>query len=86
IQTEHLLSQGHKNIVGFFQTDDTQGIKRMKGYIKAHRKHKVPINPNFIISYFSEEKKSKPHAELEKLLASTVDVPTAFVCYNDELA
>ncbi|MBU9721012.1 MULTISPECIES: GntR family transcriptional regulator [Bacillaceae] len=85
-QTEHLIELGHKNIVGFFQTDDTQGVKRMKGYIKAHRKHQVPINPNYIISFFSEEKKTKPHEELEKLLSASADVPTAIVCYNDELA
>src|SRR5699024_2880489 len=37
IQTEHLISLGHQNIVGFFKNDDLQGTKRMKGYLKAHR-------------------------------------------------
>ncbi|MFA9560076.1 GntR family transcriptional regulator [Evansella sp. AB-rgal1] len=86
IQTEHLIKHGHKNIVGFFKTDDIQGIKRMKGYIKAHRKYQIPINPKNIISYYSEEKRTKPKDELEILLSAQTDVPTGLVCYNDELA
>ncbi|WP_078555196.1 GntR family transcriptional regulator [Bacillus alkalicellulosilyticus] len=86
IQTEYLIKQGHKNIVGFFKTDDIQGVKRMKGYIKAHRTYQIPINPNFIVSYSTEEKRTKPAHELETLLVSNTDIPTALVCYNDELA
>ncbi|MDQ0256771.1 GntR family transcriptional regulator of arabinose operon [Evansella vedderi] len=86
IQTEHLIQNGHKNIVGFFKTDDIQGVKRMKGYIKAHRKHRIPINPKNIISYYSEEKRTKPMKELESLLSDQTDLPTGLVCYNDELA
>nr|WP_314733366.1 substrate-binding domain-containing protein [Anaerobacillus sp. CMMVII] len=85
IQTEHLIKLGHKNIVGFFKNDDIQGVKRMKGYIKAHRKHQIPINPNNIITYSSEERKIKPIEELKKLLNSG-EKPTGLVCYNDELA
>jgi GntR family transcriptional regulator of arabinose operon len=85
IQTEHLIQNGHINIVGFYKTDDIQGVKRMKGYIKAHRKYKIPINPNNIISYYSEEKRTKPAEELKKLLASNTDMPTALACYNDEM-
>jgi GntR family transcriptional regulator, arabinose operon transcriptional repressor len=84
IQTEHLIKLGHKNIVGFFKNDDIQGVKRMKGYIKAHRAHQIPINPTNIITYSSEEKNIKPVDELKKLLASG-EQPTALVCYNDEL-
>ncbi|WP_062046636.1 GntR family transcriptional regulator [Bacillus sp. JCM 19034] len=85
LQTEHLIKQGHTNIVGLFKTDDNQGIKRMKGYVKAHRKHQVPIIPTNIVTYYSEEKLDKPAKELERLL-SQAERPTALVCYNDELA
>ncbi|MCK0472018.1 GntR family transcriptional regulator [Halalkalibacter sp. APA_J-10(15)] len=85
LQTEHLINQGHTNIVGLFKTDDNQGIKRMKGYVKAHRKHQVSINPQNIVTYYSEEKLEKPTKELEKLLSQN-EKPTALVCYNDELA
>ncbi|WP_202077684.1 substrate-binding domain-containing protein [Caldalkalibacillus salinus] len=85
IQTEHLIEKGHRTILGFFQTDDMQGVKRMKGYIKAHRVHQIPINPKHMITYYSEEKKTKPIQELKNLLGNQEDKPTAIVGYNDEL-
>lgn len=86
LQTEHLLKLGHTKIVGFFKTDDIQGIKRMKGYVKAHREYGVPIDPKNIIHYYSEEKNDKPLSELRKLVKEKESLPTALVCYNDELA
>ncbi|GGM33573.1 arabinose metabolism transcriptional repressor [Paraliobacillus quinghaiensis] len=87
LQTEHLIELGHKNIAGFFNSDDSQGIKRMEGYLKAHRKHQLPINPNNIIKYKTEEKTIKPTEELENLLSlPSKNRPTGLVCYNDELA
>jgi GntR family transcriptional regulator of arabinose operon len=87
LQTEHLIELGHTNIVGFFKNDDGQGSKRMKGYLKAHRKHGLSINPNNIILYDTEGKYHYPQAELEKLLAlPEKERPTGLVCYNDELA
>ncbi|SDZ48263.1 GntR family transcriptional regulator, arabinose operon transcriptional repressor [Evansella caseinilytica] len=88
IQTEHLIKSGHTDIIGFFKTDDIQGTKRMKGYIKAHRRHNIPINPKNIITYFSEEKNEKPATALDELLSASGQerMPTAIVCYNDELA
>ncbi|UOQ50020.1 GntR family transcriptional regulator [Gracilibacillus caseinilyticus] len=87
VQAEHLLELGHRNIVGFFKNDDIQGSKRMKGYLKAHRKHKIDIMPNNIITYNTEEKNSKPAETLRKMLDQPKEKrPTAIVCYNDELA
>ena len=87
LQTEHLIELGHTNIVGFFKNDDGQGSKRMKGYLKAHRKNGLSINPNNIILYNTEGKYHHPQAELEKLLAlPEKERPTGLVCYNDELA
>ncbi|SEO17259.1 GntR family transcriptional regulator, arabinose operon transcriptional repressor [Amphibacillus marinus] len=87
LQTEHLIELGHKNIVGFFKNDDSQGSKRMKGYLKAHRRHGLLLNPNHIITYKTEEKHLKPAEELDKLLSlPEAERPTALVCYNDELA
>ncbi|MBT2653076.1 GntR family transcriptional regulator [Oceanobacillus sp. ISL-73] len=86
-QTEHLINLGHKNIIGLFKTDDIQGNKRMKGYLKAHRKNNLTIDPTNIITYFTNEKGTKPLTELSRLLDnSTEERPTAIVCYNDELA
>jgi GntR family transcriptional regulator, arabinose operon transcriptional repressor len=87
IQAEHLIQLGHTNIVGFFKTDDLQGVKRMKGFIKAHRNYGIPINPNGIVTYNSSEKTTKPLEALAKFLSlDRDDRPSAVVCYNDELA
>ncbi|MBT2757037.1 GntR family transcriptional regulator [Mesobacillus foraminis] len=87
VQTEHLIQLGHTNIVGFFKTDDLQGVKRMKGFIKAHRKFGVPINPNGIVTYDSCGKAAKPVEALARLLSVEQSArPTAIVGYNDELA
>lgn len=87
LQAEHLIKLGHKNIVGFFKTDDQQGTKRMKGYLQAHRDHDLTIIPNNIITYETKEKNSKPLEKLKKILsAKNEHSPTAVICYNDELA
>lgn len=86
LQTEHLINHGHKNIVGCFKTDDAQGTRRMKGFLKAHRKHNIPINPRNLITYNTEERFKKPLKKIEKLLNSKENQITGLVCYNDELA
>lgn len=87
LQTEHLIQLGHQQIMGFFKADDNQGIKRMKGFLNAHRKNSLTINPDFVITYKTEDKKEKPAQILTDLLSShNIDKPTAIVCYNDELA
>ncbi|MBM7585422.1 GntR family transcriptional regulator of arabinose operon [Bacillus pakistanensis] len=86
LQTEHLIERGHREILGFFKTDDMQGTLRMKGYLKAHRKYNVPINPKHMVSYNTFEKHDKPIEELKSFLTQPGQRPTAIVCYNDELA
>lgn len=87
IQTEHLIELGHDQIIGFFKNDDGQGTKRMKGFLKAHRDHKLSLNPNHLVTYNTEEKYHKPKEDLANLLdLPKKDRPTAIVCYNDELA
>jgi len=86
LQADHLISLGHRDILGFFKNDDLQGLKRMKGYIKAHRENGVPINPDNIITYTTGEKSSKPIEKLQQLLKNSAEIPTGIVCYNDELA
>lgn len=86
MQTEHLIKLGHENILGFFKADDAQGTKRMKGYLKAHREHQIPINPNNIITYETENKRTEPVEKFKSLLEKQDQSFTAVVCYNDELA
>ncbi|WP_042221590.1 GntR family transcriptional regulator [Oceanobacillus manasiensis] len=86
IQTEHLIQLGHTEIAGIFKTDDLQGTKRMKGFLKAHRRYGLPLNPKNIITYNTEEKHTKPMKDLEKMLFSgEARGITGLVAYNDEL-
>jgi GntR family transcriptional regulator of arabinose operon len=85
LQTEHLIKNGHKNIIGFFKTDVMQGMKRMKGFLNAHRYYGIPINPSNLITYDNEKNFSKPVEILDTILKKK-DRPTGIVCYNDELA
>lgn len=84
IQTKHLIELNHKEIIGFFKNDDIQGIKRMKGFIKAHREKGLYLHPSHIITYTTETKKEYPLQALRRILTES-NRPTAIVCYNDEL-
>lgn len=85
--TDHLIRLGHQRIAGFFKTDDLQGVDRLKGFIRAHQEHGVALATSYLISYATEEKETKPlEAARLFLQQSQEERPTAFVCYNDELA
>ncbi len=86
LQAKHLIESGHRDIAGFFKTDDRQGVKRMKGYVKAHRQYGVPIDPERVITYQTEEKETKPAEALARMLSEKELSPTGLVCYNDQLA
>jgi GntR family transcriptional regulator of arabinose operon len=86
IATEHVLKLGHRRVAGFFKTDDLQGVQRMKGFLRAHREYGVPLRPEAIVQYTTEEKQHAPYQAALRLLAESAERPTAFVCYNDELA
>jgi len=87
LQAEHLIKLGHRNILGFFKTDDIQGSKRMKGYLKAHRDYGVTIVPQNIITYNTSEKEGTGLLEkLDDILINSPDKVTGIICYNDELA
>jgi len=85
LQTEHLIKQDHKDIVGFFKEDDLQGIRRMKGFIKAHRDYGITLNHKNIVTYDSSNRKVKPKEYLADIL-SRDQKPTGLVSYNDQIA
>lgn len=82
---EHLISLGHTQIGGIFKIDDQQGVNRMKGFMRALREHNIPILPGTIVTFITEDRHIKPMNEVKKLLAEK-NPPTAFFCYNDEIA
>jgi GntR family transcriptional regulator of arabinose operon len=86
LATEHLIQLGHRRIAGFFKTDDLQGVNRLKGFIRAHHQYQIPLLPEMVIGYSTEEKQIKPYETAMQLLSQAEDKPTAMVCYNDGLA
>lgn len=86
LAVEHLIKLGHRRIAGFFKTDDLQGVNRLKGFIRAHRQYGIPLLPERVVNYVTEEKRTKPYELAKSMLLWTEERPSAFVCYNDELA
>ncbi|MFD2611748.1 GntR family transcriptional regulator [Paenibacillus gansuensis] len=85
LAAEHLIQGGHRRIAGFFKTDDLQGVNRLKGFRRAHSQYGLPLHPEYVVHYATEEKATKTMDALLALLEGP-DRPTAAVCYNDELA
>lgn len=84
---KHLLDGGHERIAGFFKMDDLQGVNRLRGFIEAHRERGIHLLPELVVHYSTEEKRTKPReAAIRMLRLEASERPTAFVCYNDELA
>ena len=82
---DYLLERGHRRIAGFFKTDDLQGVRRMKGFIRACRDRKLPPDASSIVRYSTEDREERPQRLLREMLLSE-QRPTAIVCYNDQLA
>ncbi|MCR4999613.1 MAG: GntR family transcriptional regulator [Lachnospiraceae bacterium] len=83
--TKHLIDLGHRRIAGIFKVDDTEGLMRHKGYVKALQEAGIPYNPDLVVWYHTKDKKTKPMEGLMCML----ERGTAFqavVCYNDEIA
>jgi GntR family transcriptional regulator, arabinose operon transcriptional repressor len=85
IATEHLIHLGHEKIVGLFKTDDLQGVNRMQGFIRAFRENDLSFFPEMVITFTTEDVDSKLLERLENLFTAGT-MPTAIVCYNDQLA
>lgn len=43
--TKHLIELGHREIVGVFKSDDTQGQQRHKGYVQALQEAGISYDP-----------------------------------------
>lgn len=84
---DYLLDNGHTHIAGFFKRDDLQGVNRLKGFLAAHKARGISVSPKSVVTYTTEQKNEVPYQQALQLLSGAqVERPTAFVCYNDELA
>ncbi|MDB4868747.1 MAG: GntR family transcriptional regulator [Cohnella sp.] len=86
LAAKHLIELGHRQIAGFFKTDDLQGTQRLRGFLRAHHDLKIPVLPESVVHYTTENKRTKPYEQAQEMLSDAPSRPTGFVCYNDELA
>ena len=83
---KHLIDLGHKKIAAVFKEDDSQGIKRKNGYIKALEECNIDFDKTLVGSYKTFEEDFYPYAFVKNLLSKGQDRPTAVVAYNDKIA
>ncbi len=63
--TEHLIAQGRHAIVGMFKADDTQGQQRHKGYVQALQAAGIPYDPDKVVWFYTEDRKSHPYEKMK---------------------
>jgi GntR family transcriptional regulator of arabinose operon len=85
LATQQLIRLGHRHIAGIFKADDRQGLKRQAGYMKAMNAAGFKAKPELIGAYETEELSSYPYQFTRNLFMQEV-LPTAMVCYNDQVA
>lgn len=86
LAAEHLIKLGHERIMGLFKTDDLQGVHRMRGFIRAFREYNLPLAPELIITYTTEELVPSFYDVIHQVFENADERPSAIVCYNDQLA
>ncbi|BCN30333.1 GntR family transcriptional regulator [Anaeromicropila herbilytica] len=83
--TKYLIELGHKSIVGIFKVDDSQGVLRHKGYVKALNEAGFPYDPDKVIWFHTEDRDIKPKESIKDIILSKVQID-GIVCYNDQIA
>ena len=80
--TKYLIETGHKNIIGVFKSDDTQGQNRHKGYVRALQEAGILYDPDKVIWFYTEDRKVHPYESVFQMAEKKYPMD-AVVCYND---
>lgn len=83
--TKHLIELGHKHIVGVFKSDDIQGHNRHKGYVKALQEAGILYDPDNVIWFYTEDRKTHPYESICDMIKNEKQIDAIF-CYNDQIA
>lgn len=87
LATKHLTSLGHRRIIGIFKSDDTQGQQRHKGYVQALQEAEIPYDPDLVVWFYTEDRKTHPYEKMRQLAEERKNQPfDAVVAYNDQVA
>ena len=85
----HLKDKGHSKTACIFRVDDTRGLERYKGYIKALDEYGIAFDENnsFFFTVRDRTNLIKGNDEmLQRFVASLSPDCTAVICHNDEIA
>lgn len=83
--TSYLLRLGHRRIAGCFKADDVQGLERHKGYVQALQEAGVPYDPDLVVWFHTEDRRTKP-SQMIRVMYEKKMLPDGIVCYNDQIA
>lgn len=83
--TQHLISLGHKKILGVFKADDIQGRERHRGYVYALQEAGVMYDPDMVIWFHTEDRAIKPFKALKDMVNQQKKFDSV-ICYNDQIA
>lgn len=85
--TKYLITLGHREIVGVFKSDDTQGQQRHKGYVQALQEAGIPYDPDKVIWFYTEDRRTHPYEKMRQMAAERGRFHfDAVVAYNDQIA
>lgn len=87
LATEHLIDIGCKRIAHLRGPENSPGMGRLKGYLKAMTTHKMRSLPGFVSKQRMVDVQSRESgAELMRQLLALSPRPDGVFCYNDPMA
>jgi GntR family transcriptional regulator of arabinose operon len=80
----HLWKKGHRKIGIFYQKDFLVKANRMKGVLDFLGRQEAPVRAAWMVGFNGQGPTSEASAAAERFLRGANELPSAFVCGNDE--
>lgn len=80
----HLWKKGHRRIGIFYQKDFLVKANRMRGVLDFLGRKEAPVRAGWIVGFNGQGPTSEAGAAAERFLRGAKELPSAFVCGNDE--
>ncbi|MGA2379980.1 MAG: substrate-binding domain-containing protein [Spirochaetia bacterium] len=80
----HLWKKGHRKIGIFYQKDFLVKANRMKGVLDFLGRQEAPVRAAWMVGFNGQGPTSEASAAAERFLRGAKELPSAFVCGNDE--
>jgi LacI family transcriptional regulator len=87
IATIHLIELGRQHIAHIGGSENSTGLRRRDGYLRALREHNLPISEEYIVPRkFVDLESERQGADAMRTLLQCDPRPDAVFCYNDPIA